>query len=247
MENSMIKLMSLVKSPAAVEAEPFKAYWSGDFFSRFSQLSIVRSHLLTAKHNYALPAPIREDLHAVDNKWAGAGCYYFDSRVMAQELLSNPEYLSLLAESRRTMAEVVHLLVDEVWMYNRDQDHLPVKAFAFFKRLPHLSRLQALQYYQGPHAAVGDSMNKGRTVRYIQNHVLLDFQTSAPYDYDGGPEIWFKSMAIAMDLFGDREGMDTLGQDEARFVQRTELTHFLAEEEVIFERAVDARARPYSL
>jgi hypothetical protein len=232
----MIKLMTLVKSPADVAADTFKAYWSGDFFSRLSHLSAVQNHLLTAKHNYALHAPIREELHAVENKWAGAGCYYLDSRVMAQALLSSPEYQALLNDSRRTMAEVVHLLVDEVWMYNRDRSELPVKAFAFFKRLPHLSRLQALQYYQGPHAAVGDSMNKGRTVRYIQNHVLLDFQTSAPYDYDGGPEIWFKSMAIATDLFNDREGMETLGRDEARFVQREELTHFLAEEEVLFER-----------
>jgi hypothetical protein len=90
-------------------------------------------------------------------------------------------------------------------MYNRVKGALPIKAFAFFKRLPSFSRLQALQYYQGPHAAVGDGVNKGRTVRYIQNHVLLDFQNPAPYDYDGGPEIWFKSMDIANDLFGDRE------------------------------------------
>jgi hypothetical protein len=232
----MIKLMTLVKSLAAVSHDAFKTYWSGEFFPRFRQLAAVRDHLLTAKHNYALPAAIREDLHAVDNKWAGAGCYYFDSRAMAEALLANPEYRTLLAQSRQSMAEVVHLLVDEVWMYNRDRGELPIKAFAFFKRLPHFSRLQALQYYQGPHAAVGESMNKGRTVRYIQNHLLLDFATVAPYDYDGGPEIWFKSMDIAVDLFNDHEGMEILGRDEARFVQRSELTHFLATEEVMFER-----------
>jgi hypothetical protein len=238
----MIKLMTLVKSPAAIEAEGFKDYWGGEFYAQFSKLEVVRNHLLKAKHNHVLPTPIREEILAVENKWAGAGCYYFDSRVMAEELLASAEYRALLAHSRHTMAEVVHLLVDEVWMYNRDKGELPIKAFAFFKRLPQRSRLQALQYYQGPHAAVGHSINKGRTVRYIQNHVLLDFATSAPYDYDGGPEIWFKSMEIAADLFGDREGMDILGQDEARFVNRSELTHFLAQEQVMFEREVDSEA-----
>jgi hypothetical protein len=235
----MIKLITLIKSPPGIGADQFKAYWSGDFFSRWSQLSAVRNSMLAAKHNYVLPATIREELHAAENKWAGAGCYYFDSRVMAEALLSSPEYQALLVDGRRAMAEVVHLLVDEVWMYNRDQGALPIKAFAFFKRLSHLSRLQALQYYQGPHAAVGAGLNKGRVVRYIQNHVLLDFENPQPYDYDGGPEIWFKSMDIAMDLFADREGMETLGQDEAKFIQRSELTHFLAEEELMFERGVD--------
>jgi hypothetical protein len=237
-EHGMIKLMTLVKSPAAVTTPQFKAYWSGEFFSRLSEVPTVRQHLLKAKHNYALAAPIREEIQATENKWAGAGCYYFDSRVMAQTLLSSPEYRALLIESRATMAEVVHLLVDEVWIHNRDRSSLPIKAFAFFKRLPHLSRLEALLYYQGPHAALGDTVNKGRTVRYIQNHLLLDFQNPAPYDYDGGPEIWFKSMDIAMDLFNDREGMEILGRDEAKFVQRSELTHFLAEEEAMFEREV---------
>jgi hypothetical protein len=41
-----------------------------------------------------------------------------------------------------------------------------------------------------------------------------------------------------MDLFNDREGMEILGRDEAKFVQRSELTHFLAEEEAMFEREV---------
>jgi EthD domain len=232
----MIKLVTLVKSPATVPASEFKAFWNGTFFPRFRELPAVPLHLLKAKHNYALAAPIREEIETTENKWAGAGCYYFDSRVMAQTLLSSPGYQALLSESRATMAEVVHLLVDEVWIHNRDRSELPIKAFAFFKRLAHLSRLEALLYYQGPHAALGDTVNKGRTVRYIQNHVLLDFDSPPPYDYDGGPEIWFKSMDIAMDLFNDREGMETLGRDEVKFVQRSELTHFLAEEEVMLER-----------
>jgi hypothetical protein len=235
----MIKLMTLIRSPAAVEADELKAYWSGEFFSRLARLAIVQDHLVVAKHNYALPAPIREDVTAdaaAAYQWAGAGCYYFDSRVMAEAFLASSEYRTLLADSRATLAEVAHLLVDEVWMYNRDPGPLPVKAFAFFKRAPHLSRLQTLQYYQGPHAAVGASVNKGRTVRYIQNHVLLDFQTPPSFDYDGGPEIWLKSMSVAMDLYGDREAMETLGRDEAKFVVPNDLIHFLAEEETMLDR-----------
>jgi hypothetical protein len=56
------------------------------------------------------------------------------------------------------------------------------------------------------------------------------------YDYDAGPEIWFKSMDVAMDLFGDTEGMETLGRDEETFVLRNELLHFLTDEQVVFER-----------
>jgi hypothetical protein len=236
----MIKLMTLVKSSAAVDAAAFKNFWNGEYFEQLFRQPAVKYHLLSAKHNFALPAPIREDTHAGENQWAGAGCYYFDSRVMVEHLLSSSEYHALLAASQGTMAEVVNLLIDEVWIYNRDKGDLPLKAFAFFKRLPHLSRRQTLEYYQGPHARVGHSVNKGRTLRYIQNHVLLDYQNPQPqYDYDGGPEIWFKSMDIAMDLYGDREGMETLGRDEAKFIQRNQLVHFLAEEQVIFERKTD--------
>jgi EthD domain len=235
----MIKLMTLIRSPVAVEADEFKAYWSGEFFSRLSRLSIVQDHLVRALHNHVLPAPIREEVTAATAptyKWAGAGCYYFDSRVMAEAFLASSEYRTLLADSRATLAKTAHLLVDEVWMYNRDPGDLPIKAFAFFKRAPHLSRLQCLQYYQGPHAAVGASVNKGRTVRYIQNHVLLDFQTPPAFDYDGGPEIWLKSMSTAMDLYADREAMETLARDEAKFVVPNDLIHFLAEEDTMLER-----------
>jgi len=66
-EHGMIKLMTLVKSPAAVTTPQFKAYWSGEFFSRLSEVPTVRQHLLKAKHNYALAAPIREEIQATEN------------------------------------------------------------------------------------------------------------------------------------------------------------------------------------
>ena len=234
----MVKFMTLIKSPAAVDAAHFRRHWDSEFLPRFCELPTVRDHLLIAKHNYVLPAPIREQVPAADNKWAGAGCYYFDSRAMAEAVLASAEFRGLIGGSRQMLAEVIPLLVDEVWVHNRDRGYLPIKAFAFFKRLPTFTRLQALQYYQGPHAAVGDRINKGRTVRYIQNHVLLDFQNPAPHDYDGGPEIWFKSMDIAMDLYADSEGMGILAEDEAKFVKRGDLIHFLAEESQLYNREI---------
>ena len=59
---------------------------------------------------------------------------------------------------------------------------------------------------------------------------------NAAYDYDGGPEIWFKNMDIALELFNDKEAMDTLGKDEENFVIRGDLLHFLTDEVVVFER-----------
>src|SRR3546814_18532069 len=119
-------------------------------------------------------------------------------------------------------------------MYNRDKSHLPIKAFAFFKRKPSITREEAHAYYRGPHAEIGAGVNKNRTVRYIQNHVMPGFHpVDLRYDYDAGPEIWFKNMDIALDLFNDQEAMDALAEDEERFVLRTELLHFLTDEEVV--------------
>ena len=39
-----------------------------------------------------------------------------------------------------------------------------------------------------------------------------------------------------MDLFGDEKAMATLAEDEARFVLRDELTHFLTDEQTVYEK-----------
>jgi hypothetical protein len=44
-------------------------------------------------------------------------------------------------------------------------------------------------------------------VRYIQNHVVETYRNpDTEYDFDAGPEIWFKSMEVADDLFADQDG-----------------------------------------
>src|SRR3546814_15552149 len=60
--------------------------------------------------------------------WAGISSYYFDSRAAAEAFLTDPAYQALLEANRAKMPEVTHLLVDEIWMYNRDKSHLPIKA-----------------------------------------------------------------------------------------------------------------------
>lgn len=233
----MIKLLTLFKTQRNVARDEFRCFWRDEFFPAFHGLPVARANLIRAVHNHVIPTAIRDDgEQEINNKWAGAGCYYFSSRVMAESLLADPGYRQLLAESRSMLPEVIHLLVDEVWIYNRDRSKLPVKGFAFFKRQPQLSRIEALQYYQGPHADVGAEINNGRTVRYIQNHVLLDYDDPDPrYRYDGGPEIWFRSMETAMDLYGDKQAMAALAADEANFVLHEGLIHFLTDEETVYE------------
>ncbi|KJS08249.1 MAG: hypothetical protein VR73_06340 [Gammaproteobacteria bacterium BRH_c0] len=238
----MIKLMTLIKSPASATADTVRDFWQRDFFPAFHAIPTVNAHLVKAVHHHALPLEIRHEDGIQNARWAGVGTYYFDSRVAAEKVLADSQYQQLLGSNPQVISDTLNLLVDEVWIHNRDKSHLPIKAFAFFKRLPHLSRLEALQYYQDVHAPYGDSeaINRGRTVRYIQNHVLLDYHHPDPQlDFDGGPEIWFKSMDIALDLFGDQKAMETLAEDEARFVIRGDLIHFLTDEVVIFDSADD--------
>jgi hypothetical protein len=240
----MLKVMSLVKTTGATSADDFRRHWRDEFFAQMRRLPVVAEHLQKAVHNHVLPADIRGDEGLTANKWAGAGSYYFDTRAAAESFLADPAYRALLARHAKLLPEVTHLLVEEVWMYNHDTSHLPIKMFAFFKRLPQLSREAALTYYRTTHADIGATVNRNRTVRYVQNHVVPGYTNpDERYNYDGGPEIWFKTMDIALDLFGDKHAMDTLAKDEANFVIRGELLHFLTDEEPLFTRdAIPAMA-----
>ncbi len=226
------KLISLFKAAPEVSPEQFKTYWREILLPDLKKFGIVR-----AVHHHVIPSDIREGEGLPVNRWAGVGCYYFDTEAEVRALLANPDFTEMLRKHAAFLPEVTHLPVNEVWIYNRDPSHLPLKMFAFFKRKPQFTREYAHNYYRTTHADVGESINRNRTVRYIQNHVLLDYTNpQAEYDYDAGPEIWFKSMEIALDLFGDTEGMAILGADEEKFVLRSELLHFLTDEETVFER-----------
>lgn len=233
----MAKLMTLVKARPHLSRDIFALRWRDDFLPRFEELADRHGGLLKAVHNHVLPSEIRASEGLGIAQWSGIGCYYFNHQRDIEALIASPELSALLHEADGPFAEVTHSIVDEVWIYNRDTSLLPIKAFAFFKRRPEFSRKDALHYYQTTHAAVGESINRNRTVRYVQNHVVDGYvNPDARYDYDGGPEIWFKSREIAMDLYNDRAGMEILGRDEAKFVIRDDLLHFMTDEVVVLDR-----------
>lgn len=233
----MSKLMTLVKANPTVPREVFANRWQHSFLPELDRLSAEFGGLLKAVHHHVLPGAVREGEGLVVASWSGVGCYYYDRQRDVEALLADPRFAALFTATSGLFHEVTHLVVDEKWIYNRDTSYLPLKLFAFFKRRPEFSRAAALDYYQTTHAAVGESINKNRTVRYIQNHVVDGYvNPDACYDYDGGPEIWFKSMEVALNLYNDKAAMDILGQDEARFVLRSELLNFMTDEVLVLNR-----------
>ncbi|ALR19336.1 hypothetical protein ATN00_02455 [Sphingobium baderi] len=232
----MAKLMTLIKRSPDVSAEQFRSYWRDIFLPQLRALPLCADSLSRAVHHHVVPKDVRSGEGFTPQDWAGVGCYYFDNHDDPQTLLSTPAFQDLFADTSH-IAKATHLLVDEIWMYNRDKSHLPLKMFSFFKRLPRFTRAFAHEYYLTLHADVGASINKNRTVRYIQNHVLQTYRNpDAEYDFDAGPEIWFKSMEIADDLFADAEGMAILSADEERFCDRPYNIFFMTDEQQVFSR-----------
>lgn len=233
----MGKLVSLVKSAPGVSDAQFAAYWRDRLLPEFLALEYCRRHAIKIIHHHALRPEVREDDDRLRPEWAGAATCYFDAEDV-ETLLDDPEFKALWARHAAVVSQATHLPVHEIWMYNRDTSHLPVKMFAFFKRKPGWTRADVQKYYTGTHAEVGASINKNRTVRYIQNHVLENYKNpDAAYDFDAGPEIWFKSVAVAQDLFNDAPAMEVLGRDEENFCLREQSIHFLTDEQTMFDRA----------
>jgi hypothetical protein len=232
----MTKIMTLVKSNPKLSAGAFAEAWRSTFLPAILALPTARN-LQKVVHNHVFSADVREGEGMASNPWSGLASYYFQSQSDAEALLADPAFQALFEVHGDIFFEVTHLLADEIWIYNHDTSNLPVKMFAFFKCKPHLSRREGLDYYRDTHAAVGASVNKNRTVRYVQNRVVEGYTNPmANYNYDGGPEIWFKTMDLAMDLLGDREAMDVMTEDEENFVTRSETIHFLTDEHIVFQR-----------
>lgn len=234
----MGKLVVLLRAAEGVGAQAFAARWRDEVLPGVIAYPGAAERLVRAVHHHAIPSGIRAEEGVAADGWAGVGTYYFDDAAFADALAADPAFTAIATRHPDLIAEAVVLPVDEVWLYNRDTGHLPLKMFAFFKRKPHLSRAEAHAYYRTTHAEVGESINHNRTVRYIQNHVRPGFVAADPrYDFDAGPEIWFKSMEIALDLFNDTEAMRVLSEDEERFVIRGELMNVLTDEVPVYERS----------
>lgn len=232
----MSKLMTLFRSTPGVSRKRFRQYWKEVYLPRLLDVPTAGEGLSKAIHNQVIPKDVRSDEGFVQQDWAGVGCYYLDNYGDAEALLADPSFKALF-DDRSHIAAATHLIVDEVWMYNRDKSHLPLKMFSFFRRQARFTRAFAQEYYLTLHADVGASINKGRTVRYIQNHVVPSYRNpDSEYDFDAGPEIWFRSMDIADDLFADAEAMAILSADEERFCERTNNIFFMTDEEVVYLR-----------
>lgn len=233
----MAKLMTLVKRSPDVSAAQYRDYWREIFLPRFRALPVCTQSLSKAVHHHVVPKDVRGGEGFTPQDWAGVGCYYFDNHSDPQDVLTTSAFQDLFSDTS-LMAKATHLIADEIWMFNHDKSHLPLKMFSFFKRLPRFTRAFAQEYYLTLHADVGASINRNRTVRYIQNHVAQTYRNpDHEYDFDAGPEIWFKSMDIADDLFADAEAMAILSADEERFCDRPHNIFFMTDEEVVFERA----------
>lgn len=231
----MAKLVTLVRAAPGVSGAAFATHWRETVFPALLSWPGVSERLVRAVHHHAIPSGIRAESGVAADGWSGVGTYSFEDGAFVEALASNPDFLALHVPGIYT--EVAALPVDEVWIYNRDPSPLPLKMFAFFKRKPEIDRAEAQHYYRTTHAEIGESINRQRTVRYIQNHVRPGFHAADPrFDFDAGPEIWFRSMEIALDLFSDAEAMRVLSEDEERFVLRGELMNLLTDEQVIYVR-----------
>ena len=233
----MGKLLLLLRATAGIAPETFATRWRDELLPELRERPGVGDRLLRAVHHHAIPSGIRAEEGIAADGWSGIGTYYFDSADFVDALASDAWSVSLADRHPDLIAEAAGIPVDEVWLYDRDRSQLPLKMFALFKRKPHLTRAEAQSYYRTTHAAVGETINRNRTLRYIQNHVRPGFHARDPrHDFDAGPEIWFRSMASALDLFGDTEAMRVLGEDEERFVIRSEIMNLLTDEQIFFSR-----------
>jgi hypothetical protein len=191
-----------------------------------------------AIHHHVAPGEVRDDTPTAV-RWSGVSSYYFDREEDARDAVRDPDFLRVLSEHERAIPQVTHLLCNELLIYdNKVSDPLPLKMMAFFKRLPSLSREAALEHYRGPHAALADKMANNTMQKFVQNHVLADYTNpDQRYDYDGGPETWFRSRAEAEVIFADTEHMQRVAEDEERFIVRSELAIFWTDEVLVYERS----------
>src|ERR1700730_18334159 len=123
----MVKLMSLFKSAPGVLQQQFADYWRDKFLPDFMELETSSRQLSKAVHHHVIPSAIRDAEGLPGNKWAGVACYYFDTQTAAEALLVDPAFRTLLEAHRAVLPEATHLLVNEIWMYDRDRSHLPIK------------------------------------------------------------------------------------------------------------------------
>jgi hypothetical protein len=224
----MTKLVRLVRAAKGVSAPEFAEHWK-DEYSRLWQ----HAELTKAVHHHVLPIEVRADTPATASMWSGIGAYYYESKASAHAALVQAQSLA----PDHIIVATSYLLCNEVMIFDKHVADAPIKMIAFFKRLPHMNRREALAYYNVDHAAIANNKHNP-IVKYVQNHVIDGYDNpDQTFAYDGGPESWFRSLDEAKAFFGHVKSMEVAARDEERFVIQSELAHFYTDEVVVYERA----------
>jgi hypothetical protein len=224
----MTKVVRFVRVANGVSPVDFADHWEDEYLRSWQATGVTK-----AVHHHVLPIEVRADTPATASMWSGIGAYYYDSEASARAALSQ----AASPDPDGLIVAAAHLLCNEVMIFDKHVAEAPIKMIAFFKRQPQLTRRQALEYYNVDHAAIASNPHNP-IVKYVQNHVLDDYDNPDPtFAYDGGPESWFRSLDEAMRFFGHAKSMEVAARDEARFVIQSELAHFFTDEVVVYERA----------
>jgi hypothetical protein len=236
------KLVTLIRGGDGMDRAEFAQFWRGSYLPRMLELEHVRDPLLRAVHNHVLPVEVRPDAPQTASMWSGIGTYYFDSLAASVMALAHMDPARVIDQFGGAIVDLTHLLCDEVFIFDRRSDAerssaVPaLKMFAFFKRIPSLTRAEALTHYEVDHAAIANNKHNP-IVKYLQNHVAEGYTNpDARYAYDGGPESWFRSLDEAKALFDHPKSMELAARDEERFVIRDELAHFFTDEVEVYVR-----------
>jgi hypothetical protein len=247
-DSCMYKIITFVEAAPGLTRSQFAQAWQDAYVNEFAMLTSVKGNLCRAVHNFISPdgfqayggsdvSPMKADITAPT--WTGIGSYYFEDVEEARAVLADPQFTDWLDSKSAVISRSTHLLVKEVAMFDKDPSPLPAKIMAFFKRKPEFTRREALVYYNTTHAEVAERFGKDRMSRYKQNHSVESYTNpDKEFDYDGGPECWFKSWDILREYIGDEDLTGPLSEDEEKFVIRNELASFFIDEETeIFLRS----------
>ena len=107
-----------------------------------------------------------------------------------------------------------------------------VKLIVMMKRKPGLTPDEFSKYWKETHAFVA-SENIPGLVKYVQNHKVR-LNNREPV-YDGIAELWFTDLESFMDMgewYRSDEGK-ILREDEARFIDTSNIVSYVCEESVI--------------
>ena len=204
----MSKLVTFIRGGEGLDQATFADIWRDRYFAELLAAPGARDHLERAVHNHVLPIEVRPDAPATASWWSGIGTYAFDSLESARSVMDELDPARVVDRFGGLVAEVSHLLCNEVFIFDKGVDAAPLKMFAFFKRIPSLTRAQALKHYEVDHAAIANNKHNP-IVKYLQNHVVEGYTNpDARYAYDGGPESWFRSLEEAKAMFDHPKSME---------------------------------------